>query len=115
MPADHLGTGHGVFGIGDEAATLADDRELREREGVVRLDFRDALGVFDGFFLASEPVQVDGQGGMGDGMVWIQIESLEPFGHGGFEIARFLEFESFAVNQVFCCHRVGRLYCGLRA
>lgn len=110
MATDHVGAGHGFFGFGDEAAALADDRELGEGEGVVGFYFGDAFSVLDGVFLASESLQMDGEGGVRDGMVGVEFESLEPFRDGGFEIAGFLELECFVVNLVLCSHRTVRLY-----
>jgi len=105
VSADHVGAGHGFFGFGDEAAALADDRELGEGEGVVGFDFGDAFGVLDGLFLATESMQMDGQGGVRYGVVGVEFDSLEPLGNGGLKIAGFLEFERFVVNLVLCSHR----------
>lgn len=105
MATESVGTGHGVFGFRDEAAALADDGELREGEGVIGFEFGDPFGVLDGFFLTSNFLEMDGKGGVGDGMVGVEVQPFEPLGNRRFEVSLVLEFERFVVDLVLCCHR----------
>ena len=60
--AHHFIAGKCIFCFGDASAALADHRELRERERIVRLQFNNLLGVSDRFVELPQLVHDHGQG-----------------------------------------------------
>jgi hypothetical protein len=86
MPAHHAGASHGVFGFLDLAAALVDDRQLGERERIVRFQFRHLAGVIQRRVNLAESLQHDGERRMREHVLRIGLEILPQFCHGLFEL-----------------------------
>lgn len=95
---NHAGAGHGIFRFEDFAATLINDGQLGEGEGVGWGKFGDATSMQNGVVEASEFLLVDGERHVGADVFRVIDQDFLQLIDAGFEVALRFELDGGVVE-----------------
>ncbi len=89
--------GQGRFRLRNLAATHADCRELGIGKGIFWLQFNHLQGMLNGLFILPFQLQIDRQGAVCLGMLWVNLQDGTKLLDGAIDISRLFQPDSLIV------------------